>query len=98
VEEKRTASSTLVRRPERKGQLVKPRLISENNIKMDLKESVVGRGISFGHYSEKWRAAIDTVMNLRVSHSAGNLLTSRGPSASLSRKTLLCVVCLFVNN
>jgi hypothetical protein len=57
---------------------------------------MVERGISFGHYSEKLRAAVDTVTNLRFPQSAGSLLTIRGPGTSLSRKTVLCVVCLLV--
>jgi len=47
---------------------------------------MVGRGISFGHYSEKGRAAVDTVTNLRFPQNAGSLFTSRGPGTSLTRK------------
>jgi len=47
---------------------------------------MAGRGISFGRCSEKWRAAVDTVTNLRFPQSAGSLLTSRGPGTRLSRK------------
>jgi hypothetical protein len=58
----------LVGKPERKGQLGRPRGKWENNIKVDLQE--VGCGgmnwIEPAYDSDRWRALVNGVMNLRV--------------------------------
>jgi hypothetical protein len=59
---------------------IKPIFGWDNNIKMDLKN--VGREdvdwIDVAEDKDKWRALVDTDMNLRVPQNAGNCLTSWG--------------------
>ena len=58
----------LVGKPEGKKQLGRPRRIWEDNIKMDLQE--VGCGdkdwIELAQDSDRWRALVNAVMNIRV--------------------------------
>jgi ribosome biogenesis protein Nip4 len=66
--EVRGAYNILVARPERRRPLGRPRRRWEDNIKMDLRE------IGFGDVDwihcvqdrDRWRALVNTVMNLRV--------------------------------
>ena len=61
--------------------LGRPRRRWEYNIKMDLRE--VGWGgmdwIDVAQDTERWRALVHTVMNLRVPQNVGNFLANRGP-------------------
>jgi hypothetical protein len=69
MEKKRNAYRILVGKPERKRQLGRPRYRWEDNIKMDLRE--MGWGgmdwIDLVQDRVRWRALVNTVMNLRVS-------------------------------
>ena len=70
--------------------LGRPRRRWEDNIKMDLQEGGCGGmdWIEMGQDSDRWRALVNAVMNLRVPYNAGNFLTSCKP-VSFSRMTLL---------
>jgi hypothetical protein len=67
--EVRGAYNILVGRPEGRRPLGRPRRRWEDNIKMDLRE--IGFGdvdwIHWALYRDRWRALVNTVMNLRVS-------------------------------
>jgi transposase len=67
--EKRNAYRILVGKPEGKRPLGRPTRRSEDNIKMDLRD--IGWGgtdwIDLAQDKGKWRALLNTVMNLRVS-------------------------------
>jgi hypothetical protein len=66
--EKRNVFLILVRKPERNRPLGKPRRRWEDNIKMGLR--VIGWGgmdwIDLAQDMDRWRALVNTVMNLRV--------------------------------
>jgi len=66
--ERRGVYRVLVRKPEGKRQLGKPRRRWEENIKLNLQE--VGRGsmdwIELAQDRERWRALVNAVINLRV--------------------------------
>ena len=66
--ERRDVYRVLVRKPEVKRPLGKPRRSWEDNIKMDLEE--VGCGdvdwIELAQDKDRWRALVNAVMNLRV--------------------------------
>jgi hypothetical protein len=67
--EVRGAYNILVGRPEGRIPLGIPRRRWENNIKMDLREIGFG-GVDWIHWAQdrdRWRAVVNTVMNLRVS-------------------------------
>jgi hypothetical protein len=68
----------------------RPRRRWEGNIKLGLHEVGCGGADWFelAQVRVRWRALVNTVMNLRVPLNAGNLLTSLGP-VSFSRRTLL---------
>jgi hypothetical protein len=66
--EKRNAYRILVGKPEGKRPLGRPRRRWENNIKMDLRE-IGSAGIDWidlAQDRDRWRALVNTVMNLRV--------------------------------
>ena len=66
--ERRGVHRALVGKPEERRPLGRPRRRWENNIKMDLRE--VGWGsidwITLAQDRDRWRALLNTVMNLRV--------------------------------
>ena len=68
VEERRGVYKISVRKSEGKGQIGRPRLRWEDNIKMDLQE-VGCRGMDWRDLAQdrdRWRALVNAVMNLRV--------------------------------
>jgi hypothetical protein len=76
--ERRGVYRILVRKPERKRPLGRPRRRWEDNIKMDRQE--VGCGVvdwvELAQDKDRWRALVNAVMNLRVPLNKGNFLTS----------------------
>jgi hypothetical protein len=65
--EKRVAYRILVGRPEGRRPLGRPRLRWEDNIKMDLQEVEWGMNwTELAQERNRWRALVNTVMNLRV--------------------------------
>jgi len=67
-EERRGLYRVLVRKPEGKRPLGRPRYSWENNIKMDLQEVRCGGldWIDLAKDGDRWRAFVNAVMNLRV--------------------------------
>jgi hypothetical protein len=74
----RGANRTLVRKPERKRPLGRPRARWEDNIKMDLQTVRSGAldGIYLAQDRGRCSAVVKVVMNLRVLQNPRNLLTS----------------------
>jgi hypothetical protein len=76
--EVRGAYDILVGRPEGRRPLERPRRRWEDNIKMDFRE--IGFGdVDWIHWAQdrnRWRALVNTVMNLLVPENSGNFLTS----------------------
>jgi hypothetical protein len=67
--ERRGAYRALVGNPEGKRPLERPRLRREDNIKTDVREVGCGGGIDWidpAQDRDRWRALVNTVMNLRV--------------------------------
>jgi hypothetical protein len=63
----RNAQSALAGKPEGERPLGRPMHIIEDNIKMDLKETMVGRGLHLcGSEHGTFRAVVNSVINLRV--------------------------------
>jgi hypothetical protein len=87
IEEKRNAYRLLVGTPEGKRPLGRPRRRWEDNIRMDLVEVEWGDvdWIGLAQDKNRWRALVNSVLNLRVPCNAGKLssgLTSSGVSSS----------------
>ena len=79
--ESRYVYRVLVGKPEGKRPLGRPRRRWEDNIKMDLQE-VGCEGmdwIELAQYTDRWRALVNAVMNLRVPLNARNFLSSWEP-------------------
>ena len=68
MEKRRGLYSVLVRKPERKRPLGRPRLRWKDNIKMDTQEVVCGvkNWIDLAQDRDRWRALVNAVLNLRV--------------------------------
>jgi hypothetical protein len=68
----------LVGKPEGKRPFGRPRRRWEDNIKMDLQEvgCVVMEWIELVKDTDRWRARVNAVMNLRIPYNTGNFLTS----------------------
>ena len=65
--EGRGVHRVLVRKPEGKRPLGRPRRRWEDNIKIDLREvGGVGDWMELAQDRDRWRALVNTVMNLRV--------------------------------
>jgi hypothetical protein len=83
--EKRNAYRLLMGKPERKIPQGRPRLRWVDNIKMDLGE--VGCGdvdwIGLAQDRNRWRALVNSVLNLRVPRNAGKLSSGLSSSAQL---------------
>ena len=73
MEEGRNVRRVLVRKPEGKRPLGRPRRRWEDNINMDLQEVGGGCGdwMEFAQDRDRWRALVNTVMNLRVPKMRG---------------------------
>jgi hypothetical protein len=88
--EKRNAYRLLVGKPEGKIPLGRPRRMWVDNIRMDLGE--VGWGdvdwIGLAHDRNRWRALLNSVLNLRIPWNAGKLSSGLTPSG-LSSSTQL---------
>jgi hypothetical protein len=80
----------LVRKPDRKRPLGRPRHRWKVNIKMDLRKLGCGgmEWIGLAQDRGRWWVLVNAVMNLWVPKNAGNFLTSCKP-VSFSRRTLL---------
>ena len=68
MEEGRSLHKVLVRKPDGKRPLGRPRCRWEDNIKMDLEEVGSGCGdwMELAQDRDRWRALVSTVMNFRV--------------------------------
>jgi hypothetical protein len=86
--EKRNAYRLLVGKPERRRPLGRPRRRCLDNIRMDLLE-IVRAGVDWIGLAQdrgRWRALVNSVLNLRVPLNAGKLwsgLTTGGLSSSV---------------
>ena len=78
--EGRGVHRVLVGKPEGKRPLGKPRRRWEDNVTMDLQEEGGGGDwMELAQDRDRWRALVNTVMNLRVPSNAGNFLTRCRP-------------------
>jgi hypothetical protein len=73
IREGRGVHRVLVGKPEGKGPMGRPRRRWEDNIKMDLQEVGGGCGdwMELARDRDRWRAFMNTVMNLRVPKMQG---------------------------
>jgi hypothetical protein len=87
--EERGVYRVLVRKPEGKRPLGRPRRRWLDNIRTDLQEVGCGYMVWIGltRDRDRWWTLVSAVMNLRVRLNAGNFLTSCKP-VSFSRRTL----------
>jgi hypothetical protein len=78
IGEERNAYMILVGKPEGRRPLGRPRCRWVDNIKMDLRELVLcGMDwIGLAQDTDKWRALVNTVMNLRVPQNVWKFLSS----------------------
>jgi hypothetical protein len=92
--EKRNAYRLLVGKPEGKRQLGRPRLRWMDNIKIDLGE--IGRDgmdwIGLAHDRNKWRALMDSVMNLWFPSNAGIIISIGFTTDGLSSRAQLHLI------
>jgi len=68
MEKMRSAYNILVRKPEENRQILRPKSRWENYIRMDLVETG-WEGVDWIHLAQdedRWRALVNTIMNLRV--------------------------------
>ena len=73
----RVVHRVLVGKPEGKRPLGRPRHRWEDNIKMDVEEVKGGVDLmKLAQDRDRWRALVNTAMNLRFPKNAGNFLTS----------------------
>jgi hypothetical protein len=69
IEEGRNVYRVLVGKPEGKRPLGRPRCRWKNGVKRDLRETGWGEGVEWIHLAQdrdRWRAVVNTVMNLSV--------------------------------
>jgi hypothetical protein len=74
----RTAYANLVEKSEGKRSLGRPRRRWEDNIKRNLKE-IWFECVNWNYLArdrDRWRALVNTVVNIRVPYKAGKFLTS----------------------
>ena len=78
MRERRDTYRVLVGKPEGWRLRGRPRRRWEDNIKMDLREGWMGghRLIDLAQDRDRWRALVNTVMNLLVPQNAENFLSS----------------------
>jgi hypothetical protein len=87
--EKRNAYRLLVGKPEGKRPLGRPRRRWVDNIRMDLGEVGWGDWIGLAQDRNRWRALVNSVLNLRVPRNAGKLSSGLSRSAQLHRVSYL---------
>jgi hypothetical protein len=93
MKERKDIYRILVRKPEGKRPLGRPRCILEDNSKAYLQELGCGGidWIELAQDRDRWQALVNAVMNLRVPQNADNFLTGCKP-VSFSSRNVLCGV------
>jgi hypothetical protein len=75
--ESRDANRVLVGKRQGRRPLERPRHRWEDNVKMDFREVGCGMDwIDLAQDRDRWRAFVNTVMDLRIPQNAGNFFTS----------------------